>query len=235
MSRYLHIADSKNRDAEIIFSSKTRKPLIKMVTASGVDVHTLRVLKGTARNAYEGLLKTHKDPEAIAQAMLREDPEIDLQMTGRFIKGSTRVFIDQDLKPVTRITKKEIVHAPDGSIKEERIPKVLLANIATELPLKSGKLFPKKDMYNKLVFAKKYQLHHINGLTFDFLYDMAKELHEKDSLMIIGGGVKGNEPLVFQDGGKTYRAYLEGRVKEQSYLLLMHLTNLELKAIELAG
>lgn len=235
MSRYLHIADSKNRDAEIIFSSKTRKPLIKMVTASGVDVHTLRVLKGTARNAYEGLLKTHKDPEAIAQAMLREDPEIDLQMTGRFIKGSTRVFIDQDLKPVTRITKKEIVHAPDGSIKEERIPKVLLANIATELPLKSGKLFPKKDMYNKLVFAKKYQLHHINGLTFDFLYDMAKELHEKDSLMMIGGGVKGNEPLVFQDGGKTYRAYLEGRVKEQSYLLLMHLTNLELKAIELAG
>jgi hypothetical protein len=235
MSRYLHIADSKNRDAEIIFSSKTRKPLIKMVTASGVDVHTLRVLKGTARNAYEGLLKTHKDPEAIAQAMLREDPEIDLQMTGRFIKGSTRVFIDQDLKPVTRITKKEIVHAPDGSIKEERIPKVLLANIATELPLKLGKLFPKKDMYNKLVFAKKYQLHHINGLTFDFLYDMAKELHEKDSLMIIGGGVKGNEPLVFQDGGKTYRAYLEGRVKEQSYLLLMHLTNLELKAIELAG
>lgn len=235
MSRYLHIADSKNRDAEIIFSSKTKKPLIKMVTASGDDVHTLRVLKGTARNAYEGLLKIHQDPEAIAQAMLKEDPEIDLQMTGRFIKGSTRVYIDQDLKPVTRITKKEIVHAPDGSIKEERIPKVLLANIATELPLKSGKLFPKKDMYNKLVFAKKYQLHHINGLTFDFLYDMAKELHEKDSLMMIGGGAKGNEPLVFQDGGKTYRAYLEGRVKDKSYILLMHLTNLELKAIELAG
>jgi hypothetical protein len=60
---------------------------------------------------------------------------------------------------------------------------------------------------------------------------MAKELHDKQSLMMVGGGPKGNEPLVFQDGGKTYRAFLEGRIKEKSYVLLLHLTNLELKAV----
>jgi hypothetical protein len=86
-------------------------------------------------------------------------------------------------------------------------------------------------MYNKLVFAKKYQLSHVNGLTFDFLYEMAKDLHEKDSLMMVGAGAKGNEPLVFQDGGKAYRAFLEGRVKDGKYILLLHLSNLELKAI----
>jgi hypothetical protein len=59
---------------------------------------------------------------------------------------------------------------------------------------------------------------------------MAKELHDKQSLMMVGGGPKGNEPLVFQDGGKTYRAFMEGRIKEKSYVLLLHLTNLELKA-----
>jgi hypothetical protein len=48
---------------------------------------------------------------------------------------------------------------------------------------------------------------------------------------MLGGGVKGNEPLVFQDGGKTYRAFLEGRVKDKSYILLIHLSNLELKGI----
>jgi len=69
----------------------------------------------------------------------------------------------------------------------------------------------------------------VNGLTFDFLFDIASELHEKDSLMMVGAGPKGNEPLVFQDGGKTYRAFLEGRVKDKTYILLMHLTNLELK------
>jgi hypothetical protein len=49
--------------------------------------------------------------------------------------------------------------------------------------------------------------------------------------MMIGGGAKGNEPLVFQDGGKTYRAFLEGRVKDNTYVLLLHLSNLELKGI----
>jgi hypothetical protein len=60
---------------------------------------------------------------------------------------------------------------------------------------------------------------------------MAAELHEKDALMMVGAGPKGNEPLVFQDGGRTYRAYLEGRVQGGAYLLLLHLTNLELKPL----
>jgi hypothetical protein len=60
---------------------------------------------------------------------------------------------------------------------------------------------------------------------------MAKELHEQDALMLLVGGEKGNEPLVFQDGGKTYRAFLEGRIKDNSYILLMHLSNLELKGL----
>ena len=231
MSRYIHIADAKGRDAEIIFNSKPKKPTVKLVTEKGEEVQSLRVLKGAVNNSFEGMSKSIGEGEAIAQAMITSDPEIDLNITGRFINGSSRVYIDQDLKPVSRITKKEIVHNPDGSVKEERVPKELLANILSEIAVKPGKLFPKKDMYNKLVFAKKYQLHHINGLTFDFLFEMAKELHDKESLMMLGGGAKGNEPLVFQDGGKTYRAFLEGRVKDNTYVLLLHLSNLELKGV----
>lgn len=231
MSRYINIADSKGRNAEVIFSGKSKKSLVKTVTQSCEEVHTLRVLKGSSINTYEALTKTHGDPEAVAQALIAGDPEINLELTGRFIKGSTRVYIDADMKPVARISKKEIVHALDGSVKEERSHKELLANILTADPVKPSKLFPKKDMYNKLVFAKKYQLQHVNGLTFDFLFELAKELHEKDSLMMVGGGAKGNEPLVFQDGGKSYRAFLEGRVKDGKYILLLHLSNLELKAV----
>ena len=231
MSRYIHIADAKGRDAEIIFNSKPKKPTVKLVTEKGEEVQSLRVLKGAINNSFEGMSKSIGEGEAIAQAMITSNPEIDLNITGRFINGSSRVYIDQDLKPVSRITKKEIVHNPDGSVKEERVPKELLANILSEIAVKPGKLFPKKDMYNKLVFAKKYQLHHINGLTFDFLFEMAKELQDKESLMMLGGGAKGNEPLVFQDGGKTYRAFLEGRVKDNTYVLLLHLSNLELKGI----
>jgi hypothetical protein len=53
----------------------------------------------------------------------------------------------------------------------------------------------------------------------------------KLAIFMLAGGVKGNEPLVFQDGGKTYRAFLEGRIRGNSYILLIHLSNLELKGI----
>jgi hypothetical protein len=86
-------------------------------------------------------------------------------------------------------------------------------------------------MYNKVVFVKKYQLHHVNGLTFEFLYDIAKQLEDEQSLMIVGAGKNGKDPLVFQDGGKKYRGFLEGRTQGKKYLLVLHLSNLELKDI----
>ena len=38
---------------------------------------------------------------------------------------------------------------------------------------------------------------------------MAKQLSESDSMMMLGAGASGKEPLVMNDGGKPYRAFLE--------------------------
>ena len=232
MSRQINLADNKGRNAEVIFKSFTKKPLVKTVTPKGEATQTVRVLKSVVQNSYEHLLKVNGDDEAVAQALITADPEFDNAMTGCFISETSKVYLNADLKPVFRIKKTEAVYLPDGSLKEERTPKETIANILAEHPIKpAGKLLPIKEVYNKFVFSKKYQLTHINGLTFDFLYEMAKELKEKDAMMMLAGGAKGNEPLVFQDGGKTYRAFLEGRVKDKSYILLIHLSNLELKGI----
>jgi hypothetical protein len=232
MSRQINLADNKGRNAEVIFKSYTKKPLVKTVTSKGEATQTVRVLKSVAQNSYEHLLKLNGGDEAVAQSLITTDPEFDVSMTGLFVAETSKVYINSDLKPVFRIQKTEAVYLPDGSLKEERTPKETIANILAEYPIKpAGKLLPIKDVYNKFVFSKKYQLTHINGLTFDFLYEMAEELQEKDSMMMLAGGAKGNEPLVFQDGGKTYRAFLEGRVKDKSYILLIHLTNLELKGL----
>jgi hypothetical protein len=232
MSRQINLADNKGRNAEVIFKSFTKKPLIKTVTTKGEATQTVRVLKSVAQNSYENLLKTNESDEAVAQLLITADPEFDNSMTGLFVEQTSKVYINTDLKPVFRIQKTEAVYLPDGTLKEERTPKESIANILAEHPIKpAGKLLPKKEVYNKFVFLKKYQLTHINGLTFDFLYEMAKDLQEKDSMIMLAGGAKGNEPLVFQDGGKTYRAFLEGRVKDKSYILLIHLSNLELKGI----
>ena len=76
------------------------------------------------------------------------------------------------------------------------------------------------------------QLMHINGLTYDFLYGMAKDLEEKQSMMLLGGGVKANQPLILRRGSSPYRGFLEGRTKGDKYCLLLHLSNLELKSPE---
>ena len=233
MSRQLNLADNKGRNAEIIFKNYSKKPKVRTVTSKGEAIQTIRVLKSVAENSYENLLKVKGSDDAVVNELITTDPEFDLLMTGLFVTETSKVYINDELKPVFRIQKTEKVYLPDGSLKEERTPKETIANILAENPIKpNGKLLPKKEIYNKFVFSKKYQLSHTNGLTFDFLYEMAKELHEKDSMIMLGGGVKGNEPLVFQDGGKTYRAFLEGRVKNNSYLLLIHLSNLELKSTQ---
>ena len=68
-------------------------------------------------------------------------------------------------------------------------------------------------------------------LTFEFLFNIAKELDENNEMMLVGSGEKGRDPLIFQNNGLPWRAFLEGRVQDDSYALLMRLSNLELKSI----
>jgi hypothetical protein len=64
---------------------------------------------------------------------------------------------------------------------------------------------------------------------------MASELAASDSLMLIGGGKGGRDPLVFRRGSLPYRGFLEGRVEGDRYALLLHLSNAELKRPDEAG
>ncbi len=232
MSRRINLSDSKGRNAEVVFKSVQKQPLVKTVTAEGKPTQTARVLKATVENSYESLLKLHGNDDAIAQALISADPELNINLAGMLVNETSKVYINTDLKPVFKIHKTEAVHLPDGSLKEERTPKETIANILADFPIKPvGKYLPKNEVYSKLVFSKKYQISHVNGLTFDFLLEIAKDLHDQQALMMLAGGEKSNEPLVFQDGGKTYRAFLEGRIKDNGYVLLMHLSNLELKGL----
>jgi hypothetical protein len=73
------------------------------------------------------------------------------------------------------------------------------------------------------------QLRHVDGVTYDFLFGIAKELDEKDSVMLLAAGEGGKGPLVLQAHGSPYRGFLEGRVDGEKFLLLLHLSAMELK------
>jgi hypothetical protein len=87
----------------------------------------------------------------------------------------------------------------------------------------------------KFVFQKSIQIKHTDGLTFDFLHSMAKELQDENALVFLGAGSKGKDPLIFQANGAPYRGFLEGRVDGDKYKLLLHLSNMELKSVVKAG
>jgi len=90
---------------------------------------------------------------------------------------------------VYRIEQQEIVRGRDGEVKEKRARNRAEANVDVEIPLTwTGRKIAKADAVRRFVFASKLQIVHINGLTYDFLYGMAKELAEADSLMMVGGG-----------------------------------------------
>ena len=241
MIRYIKLSNEKNRDAEVTYRSLNPKASIKLGINSPGDVINRRVLKSTSTTDFSTLIADFKldkteDEELqksilLSEEIIKNDPEIDFEMGGKYISGLQRVYVNEQQKPVFKVRKTEKIFSATAELKEEREPKYNESNILDQIVKWTGKMMSKSKMYNKLVFTKKYQIKHINGLTYDFLFEMAKQLSDKDSLMMLGGGESGKEPLVMNDGGKPYRAFLEGRVQEDKYCLILHLTDQELKSL----
>ena len=143
------------------------------------------------------------------------------------------MFVDKEQQLVHRIQQFEVIKDPDGKTRERRPREITPQNVTTDIPLQwTNKFIKKADVVRKFVIANKMQLMHINGLTYDFLFGMAKDLEERQSMMLLGGGAKANEPLILRRGSSPFRGFLEGRTEGEKYCLILHLSNLELKSPE---
>jgi len=230
--RAINLANEKSRNAQVGFEIKKEKSDVVMVRTDGAEYENVRLLKSTIDTEPEDLLREYGSAETVAQKIIEGDPEIDIEKVGMILKGMRKVYLTEGDKIVYRIHRQEVVYLPDGQEKEVKKYTDTESNINTDIPLRwTGKLVPKEKAIRMFVFARKYQIKHVNGLTYDFLYDMAKQLSEKNAMMLVGGGAKGTGPLVLSNGGTPYRAFLEGRIDGEKYCLILHLTNLELKAI----
>ena len=227
----INIANSKGRDAVVGAQSVVKPVKVRWLDEQGRQIQSSRVLKSNISHDLAALEAQAGGRDKVAQLLIEGDPEIDMEAFGSMLKETSRVFVDPDGKIVHKVKQFEIIKNPDGSERERRPRKIAQPNASSETPLKwSGKLMKKKDVYNKFVFAGKRQIVHVNGLTYDFLYGMAKELEETQSLMLLGAGPKGTQPLVLTRGGQQYRGFLEGRTQGDKYCLILHLSNMELKA-----
>lgn len=228
--RAINISNDRNRNAQVGFEQNAQSSGITMTRTDREPYNNVRLLKSTMATDFTQLTKAYE--VKLIYRLVSSDPEIDMERVGLFLKKVRKVFITSDGKMAYKVSRKQALYTPEGELKDVRKFQTPEANINIDNPLRwTGKLIPKEKAIRMFAFTRSYQLKHINGLTFDFLYEMAKKLDEGNSLMLLGGGSKGTGPIILSTGGIPYRAFIEGRVDGDKYCLIMHLTNLELKPI----
>ena len=224
----LHISNSTKRDATIV---ATAVKLADGPTPSkdGKSVSFKRYIAAGEGKLHEEMVKTFGDD--YAKELIAADPEVDLEIVGRVIDGTSTVLLDSTNTPLFSAPEIfEIIYAPDGSEVERRTPVDVAPNVNEDIAITwTGRLMPRSDLVRKFAIKRTMQLRHVDGVTFDFLFGIAKELGEKDSVMLLGAGEGGKAPLILQSNGSGYRGFLEGRIKDEEFLLLLHLSNMELK------
>jgi hypothetical protein len=219
--------ENEGRSARIGLSAPTAEKVqapLEQVTSAG------KVKRVQALNGQNSL------PSVNASQLIEADPELDLQIAGRLMRDATGVYLDPSASQPTIATEfkeVEVVYTPEGQEKERRARVFRTANVDAAAPLKIVRRMPTKECLTRFVFRGMQQLVHTDGLTFDFLYGLAKSLQDTQSMALIGAGPKGAGPLVLRDGGTPFRGFLygeaEGSGEAARYRLLLLLSDQELK------
>jgi hypothetical protein len=228
----INLRDKRNRDAVVRGESVGQSAHVHYVDKDGAAVKLRKVLKATTEHGFGRLLRElgGGDDAKLAEVLLSGDPDVDMERIGMFLTDTSRVFVNDKGEIAYQIEQVEIVRSPTGEEKERRPRRQPEPNVESEFPISwTGRLVKKDDAARRFVFSGKLQIMHVNGLTYDFLYGMAKELAEANSLMLLGAGKTGKDPLIFRRGSTPHRGFLEGRIDGDKYVLLLHLSKLELK------
>lgn len=226
--RRLHVSNSKHRNAVVVASSRSAGQAPSM-GKGGVPAEFRRYIAvGGARMDAELAVSLG---ENYADKIIEGDPEIDFEFVGKFIEATQSVLLSSSGDPLFVAPQiVEVSFSPDGSETDRRVPIEVPATVNDSIPLRwTGRKMPKSEAVRKFAFRRSLQLQHVDGVTFDFLFDMAKELADENAMMLLGSGESGKDPLVMQINGSPYRGFLEGRVNVDDYILLLHLSSMELK------
>lgn len=226
--RKIHIMNEEKRDATVALESVKERP----GPVSGVPGKKLsfrRYLAATENGTLPRLTAQHGD---LAAALVDGDPEVDRELVGKFLGDTQTVYLSGKGEVLHASPKLvDVLFGPDGDERERREAQDVPGNCnEKESPVRwTGRRMSKAEVVTKFSFRRSVQIKHVDGLSFDFLFKMAKDLHDKGEVALLGAGPKGRDPLIFQENGTPYRGFLEGRVDGQRYKLLLHLSNLELR------
>jgi hypothetical protein len=171
-------------------------------------------------------------------SIINGDPELNLDRAGLVLEAESlsAAYFDTTQptrQPVSNFSQVDVVFDAMGQEKERRAHLTRKTNIADIYPVKVGRRMPVTQVLTQFVIKHSLQIVHEDGVTMDFLFNLAKELHEKQEMALLGAGAKGNLPLVIRDKGSPYRGFLYGEIgtgdESNKYKLLVLLSDQELK------
>lgn len=222
MQRELHLSFN-DKNARVLLSAPTsQRSEAQRVSLDHLEVTTTRVRRG--------LNPLSAEAETI-EALIAGDSELNLEQIGVRLEESSRAFVHPESGELAReFETMQVIYSPNGEELERKPYQARRANINQEAtPVTIGKQVPRERLLKNYVIVRVYQLLHDDGIKFDFLYNIARELDESGCVALLGAGAKGSAPLVFSDNGRPYRCALAGRVRGDEYKLLILVLGQELK------
>ncbi len=232
MDTILHL-EHQGKTARVSLQSLPRdrhQPIIQQKTKVGV-ITPYKLING---------INSAIDPfQSKPEDFIAFDPELVFEGAGQILEPemiSTAYYDPSDrqteLEPVTDFKFVDIIYDAEGKEKKRRPHIIRKSNLNDRLPIKTGKRLPIDQAFTSFVFRHTHQIVHEDGVTMEFLFKIAKELHEKQEVAIVGSGSKGNQPLVIREKGTPYRGFLYGEIgtgeNEGKYKLLLLLSDREL-------
>ncbi len=228
----LYLKDKKGQDARIAITPVLYESDVRMSSPEG-EIERRTYLQATERCLFGPL--SEEFGEDLGQKLIEADPEADIERVGYSVNGTDVVYLTSSgevLYVAPRV--EEVLFNPEEEEVNRREPKDHEANTQDEVPVApfkgKGKKYPKLEFLRSFVVARTLQCHHVDGLTYTWLHDWAKELADEGVVETLAAGPEMQDWLRFQRNGSKYRAFLEGRVDTGGkYKLLMHLSNMPVK------
>jgi len=227
--RVIHIANHKGRESNVSFST-LKHTNNSCYSYKSDPVSNARLRSGSVDTSYDKILSKHGSE--LVKKILTENVDVDIESFGKLINDSSSIYLDEKgefLYSPPQI--KENILSPQGDILKTVDPVETHANVRDDTPpLVWTKTFvDREEAIRKYIFRRSLQLFHNDGLTYDFLYEMAKELNDRKQMVLLGPGENEKSPLILQNNGSPYRGFLDGYISDKGYKLFIRLSNQEIR------
>ena len=108
--RAINITNEKKRDTVVAFSPGPKNETITMVLKDGREKTNVKYIKSLA--GVDKLKEKYGDMIKLGEALIKGDPEIDMEQTGRYVKKTLRLWMTADNEIAYRVNFVEAVLIP---------------------------------------------------------------------------------------------------------------------------